>query len=352
MLTWRKDFMDGQQLGGHFSRRAFVRRVGSVSISAAGLVLLSGCNFLPSPTPHVPRVAFVFPRPMDAKIGTQIDAIRAGLLDYGYAEGRTIQIEWRFPASLTGDDLPAIIAELIAHPVDLIATSSTVPTQIAQRATSTIPIVGISIADPIGTGLVDTLARPGHNVTGVSSFNIGLSGKRVELLRRIAPDLTRIGYLYEPANASNVSNLNEVRQTAEKLGVTVRPVGLRSLDDLEPGMEEAARAGVEAFIVTSGNTVTASFSRSAALALRRGLATIGFERAFPEAGGLMSHGAEPLAIYRRSAYYVDRIMKGTRPADLPVELPTLFELVLNRTTAATLGVSLPPDVAVQVTDWL
>ena len=116
-------------------------------------------------------------------------------------------------------------------------------------------------------------------------------------------------------------------------------------------MEEAARAGVEAFMVTSGNLVTASFTRSAALALRYGLPTIGFERAFPEAGGLMSHGAEPLAIYRRSAYYVDRIMKGTRPADLPVELPTLFELALNRTTAATLGVSLPPDLAAQVTKW-
>ena len=344
--------MKGQRLDRHFSRRVFVSGVGSLGVSAAGLALLGGCNFLPSPAPHVPRVAFVFPRPLDAKIGTQIDAIRAGLLDYGYADGRTIQIEWRFGSSLTGDDLPAIIAELIALPVDLIATSSTIPTQVAQRATSTIPIVGISVADPVGTGLVENLARPGHNVTAVSSFNIGLSGKRVELLRRIAPDLNHIGFIYEPANVSNVVNLNEVRQAAEKLDVSVRPIGLGALSDLEPGVDEAARAGVDAIIVTSANLVTASFKRSAALSLRYGLPTIGFERAFPEAGGLMSDGAEPLAIYRRSGYYVDRIMKGTRPADLPVELPTLFELVLNRTTTAALGLSLPPDLAAEVSQWI
>jgi putative ABC transport system substrate-binding protein len=344
--------MHGQRLGGHFSRRAFVSGVGSLGVSGVGLALLGGCNFLPSPAPHVPRVAFVFPRPIDAKIGTQIEAIRAGLLDYGYADGRNIQIEWRFSASQTGDDLPAIMAELIALPVDLIAASSTIPTQIAQRATSTIPIVGVSVADPVGARLVDNLARPGHNVTAVSSFNIALSGKRVELLRRIVPDLTHVGYIYEPANVSNVVNLNEVRQAAETLGVTVRPIGLRVPDDLEPGVEEAARAGVKALIVTSANIVTAGFRRSAALALRYGLPSIGFERAFPEAGGLMSDGAEPLAIYRRSGYYVDRILKGTRPADLPAELPTLFELVLNSTTTRALGLSLPPEVAAQVSLWI
>jgi putative ABC transport system substrate-binding protein len=336
------------------SRRRVIGSLAGLGAAAAGVTLLSGCGLLHSQTPHVPRVGFVNPRPLDTRTETQIGAFRAGLQDYGYTDGRNIQIEWRFSASQSGDDVQAIIAELIALPVDLIATIGTPPTQIAKQATSTISILGVNVGDPVGTGLVESLARPGGNVTAVSSFNPALSGKRVELLRQIAPGLAHIGYVYNLSNTANAVNLDELRQAAGTLGVAVRPIALRTLDDLEPGIEGAAREGTAALIVANTGSIPPGdvYTRSAALALRHGLPSMGFDRGLPDAGGLMSDGAEVLAIFRRAGYYVDRILKGSRPADLPVEQPTVFEFVVNLKTAQALGLTIPPEVAAQVTDWV
>jgi putative tryptophan/tyrosine transport system substrate-binding protein len=242
--------------------------------------------------------------------------------------------------------------------VEVIATSSTPPTQMAKQATTTTPIVGIYVADPVSTGMVQSLARPGGNVTAISTSNPALSGKRVELLRQVAPGLARVGYVYNLGNAGNVANLNELRQAAELVGVSLRPIGLRTLDDLEPSVEEAARDGVRALIVASTGSIAPvdAYTRVATMGLQLGLPSMGFDRALPDSGGLMSDGPNVLAIYRRAGYYIDRIidriLKGIRPADLPVEQPTVFEVVVNVTTAQMLGLTIPPDVAAQVTEWV
>ena len=343
--------MQAQQSGRRVSRRAFVLSVGGIGAATAGLALVGGCGFLPSRQSHVPRLGFVFPRPMDARIGSQIDAFRAGLLDYGYVEGRNIQIEWRFSTGPTGDDLPDVFAALIALPVDLIAVSTIPVAQIAKQATSTIPIVGVAIGNPVEAGLVESLARPGRNITALSSSNAALSGKRLELLRHVVPDLRRIGFVYSPANDGNVVNLNEVRRAAEKVGVAVRPIGVGTVDDLEPGVEDAVQAGVEA-LFGGLNTFRDGIARSVAVELRYGLPTIGPDRTYPDARGLMSAGPDMFATYRRAGYYVDRILKGTNPGELPVEQPTAFEVVVNLTTAQALRLTIPSEMAAQVTDWV
>jgi putative tryptophan/tyrosine transport system substrate-binding protein len=340
--------MQAHSIAERLNRRRFIARLAAVGASAAGLTVLGGCGFLASPAPHVPRMGFVFPRPMDARIGTQIDAFRTGLLDYGYAEGRNIQIEWRFSTSPTHDNLPAVFAELIALPVDLIAVSFTPVAQIAKQATSTIPIIGVAIGNPVEVGLVESLARPGRNVTALSSSNSAFQGKRLELVRHVVPDLTHMGYLYSPGNDGNVVNLNEFRHAADKLGVAVRPIELRTLDDLEPGVAEAVQAGVEALYSASSS----GLARTVAVTLRHGLPNIGSDRTWPEAGGLMSAGSDMFAIYRRAGYYVDRILKGTSPSELPVEQPTEVEVVVNLTTAQALGLTIPPNMAAQVTAWV
>jgi putative ABC transport system substrate-binding protein len=338
-----------QAPGEGLRRRSLVAGLASV----AGIVLLGACARPVAPAP-VPRIGFVNPRPLDARTHVQIDTLVASLQAYGYVEGQNIQFVWRFSASETGDDVPNILAELLALPVDLVITVGTPPTQMAKQATSTVPILGVNVGDPVGTGLVESLARPGGNTTAVSSFNAALSAKRVELLRQLTPNVRRVGYLYNLANAANVANFNELRAAGAPLGVQVQPIGLHSLDELETSVEAAIVDGVEALVIANTGAIPPgqTYARAAGVAVRHHLPSVGFERAYAEAGGLISYGADNLALYRRAGYYVDRILKGTRPAELPVEQPTLFEVVVNNGTDRALGATIPPEVQVQVTEWV
>jgi putative ABC transport system substrate-binding protein len=339
---------------GRLSRRAFVGGLAGLGASAAGAVLVSGCGSWAQRVSHVPRIGFVYASPLDARAATRVDAFRAGLHDHGYNEDQNIHIEWRFSTSQTGDDIPSLVAELVALPVDVLATATTPPTQAAKKATRTIPIIGIYVGDPVATGLVDSLARPGGNVTAVSAFNPELSSKRLEFLRELLPALTHIGFVYNQGNPANVVNLNELQQAAGPVGIVVHPIGLRTLEDLEPGIEQAVRGGVDAIAMVATGSIPPSdvYIRSSELALRRRLPSIGPDRALPESGGLISAGVDVLSVYRRAGYYVDRVLKGARPLDLPVEQPTAFEVVLNRTTAQALGLTIPPAVAAQITEWV
>jgi putative ABC transport system substrate-binding protein len=329
------------------SRRAF-------AVSVAGLAVDCGCGLWPQRAQPIPRIGFVYPSPLDARATSRADAFRAGLQDQGYAENHNIHIEWRFSTSQTGDDIPAIVAELVALPVDVLATATTPPTQAAKEATHTIPVIGIYVGDPVATGLVNNLARPGANVTALSAFNPELSGKRLDLLRGLVPGIRRIGFVYNQANAANLLNLNELRATGDLLGVDVRAIPLRTLDDLEAGVLDAMRIRIEALVIaaTSAIPISELFTRSSALGLRLGLPTMGPDRGLPDSGGLISVGVDVLTVYRRAGYYVDRILKGSRAADLPVEQPTTFEVVLNRATGQALGLVIPPEVAAQVTEWV
>ncbi len=340
-------------VGGRLSRRAVVGGM-AVGVAAAGLALARERWPVWNEMPRMPRVGFTYSTPLDARAATRVEAFRAGLRDYGYAEEQNIQVLWRFSASQTGEDVESIIRELIDSNVDVLAISNTPPTQVAKRATSTIPIVGIYVGDPVALGLVDSLARPGGNVTALSAYNYGLMGKRLDLLRALAPGVTRVGFVFNLGNESNVANYDEFQQVAEAVGVTTLPIGLRTLDNLEPGLAEAVAGGIEAVVYTATGSIPPPqvFRSLLPMARQHRLPTLGFDRSVPDAGGLISVGVDILSVYRRAGYYVDRILKGSKPADLPVELPSVFEVVVNNATSQALGLTIPPEVAVQVTEWL
>jgi putative ABC transport system substrate-binding protein len=246
-----------------------------------------------------------------------------------------------------------MISDLLRLGVDLLVTGGTAATVTAKQATSTVPIVGLYLGDPVGTGLAQSLARPGANVTGLANGSTDITGKQLELLQKIEPTLRRVGYLYNPANAAHVTVLAQMSAVATASGLEVVPAPVPAISDLDAAFERAVAGGAEAFI-WSGFLQTPGDTRVAALALSHRLISLGSTGGdnYPAAGGLMSYGPDVVAIWRRAGYFVDRILKGAKPADLPVELPTTYDLIVNHTTAAALGVTIPDEVAQQVTTWI
>jgi putative ABC transport system substrate-binding protein len=265
-----------------------------------------------------------------------------------------IQVDWHYPAIETGADLPSLMTELVIGQPDVLLTAGTPATQAAKQTTSTIPIIGVYVADPIATGLVQSLAQPGGNVTALSSFNALLTGKRLELLQRISPGLRRIAFVYNVNNGGNVANWDNLQQVGATVGMSTVAIGLSTLDELEPKIEDAFRNGIGAIITAIAAPIRSLdvYMGVADLALGHHVPAMGFERLFAESRGLISYGADRPAIFRRAAYYLDRILGGSRPAELPVEQPTIFELVINQTTTEELGITFPDDVAAQVTEWV
>jgi putative ABC transport system substrate-binding protein len=288
-------------------------------------------------------------------------ALVAGLQDYGYVEGQTIQIDWRYhdPTMEAGADMAALMTELLARQPDIIVAGGTPASQAAQAATqkSGIPVVSVAAGDPVGTGLVQSLAHPGGNITGVSNFDTALHGKRLELLQELVRGLTRVGYAYNLGNAGNIADWEQLQKAATPVGVSLRPLTVSTLDDLEPAVESAVRDGVDAimlaiFSVAGARDSADTFTALADLCARHQLPSMGESRLFAENNGLIAYGSDPVALFRRAAYYVSRILAGVWPADLPVEQPTIFDLAVNRTTAEALGIAIPPEVAAQVTEWV
>ncbi|MFN8634318.1 MAG: ABC transporter substrate binding protein [Chloroflexota bacterium] len=330
-----------------FARRRFLW----ATLALAGAGLLVGCTLLPVSSPAAPKVARIgLLSPFGpAETGRWEEALRKGLADLGWVEGRNLIIEYRY-AQGRSDRLPELADDLVRQSVDVIVTSTSTDAIPAKRATGTIPIVMASPADPVASGLVESLAHPGGNVTGLSQIAPELAGKRLELLRAIRPRLSRIGVLWNPQGPSSMATWNEIQAPARELGIQIDSLEARSLDDLERVFQGTLGAGDEALVILPDPLFAVNMARTADLAAKAGLPSIFHLREFPDAGGLMSYGPDRTDMFRRAAAYVDKILKGTRPADLPIQQPTKFEFVVNLRVAQALGLSMPQAVLQQATE--
>jgi putative ABC transport system substrate-binding protein len=286
------------------------------------------------------RVGFLSP------IGAQmtIKVFREGMRDLGYVEGKDILIEYR-NAQGKYDRLSDLAAELVRLKVDVIVTSGGTPTALAaQRTTQTVPIVFVSVGDPVASGLVASLARPGGNLTGLTNFAPELSGKRLELFKEAFPNISRVAIIQNPANPAAPLLLKETQVVAQALGLQLQAIGVRTLKDLEKAFEVATTRGANALFVPPDPLISAHRQRIVELAAKSRLPAMYDNREIAESGGLMSYGPDRVAMFRRAAIYVDKILKGAKPADLPVEQPMKFEFVINLKTAKQIGLTIPPNV--------
>jgi putative ABC transport system substrate-binding protein len=298
------------------------------------------------PLAKIPRIGVLSAGPPGGSDPAAIEAFWQGLRDLGYVEGQTIVIEYRWAEGREERLLP-LAAELVGLPVDCIVAGTTRAVQAAQRATRTIPIVIAVSADPVASGFVASLARPGGNITGLSLMAPEVGGKRLEWLRDIRPGVSRVAVLWNPAQPGSGIELQGLEGAAQALGLQLYPLEVRTPDEFESAFTAMHREGADALLVLRDPLLLDRHHRDiAALALQHQLPAMYGWRAFVEAGGLMSYGPRVSDLFRRAAYYVDRIVKGTKPADLPVEQPTQFELVLNLKTAEALGLTMPPHLLV------
>jgi putative ABC transport system substrate-binding protein len=265
------------------------------------------------------------------------------LPEYGYVEGRNLRLEMRF-AEGRDDRYPALAAELVALPVDVIVTWGTPAALAAKQATTTIPIVMGSIADPVSVGVVSNLARPEGNITGFSSQNVDLEVKRLELLKELLPQLARVGILGNAANPFLDVVLKKLRPTADQMRIALELVEVYNSDQIEGALVRLDQARPDAVLVPSDNLLLTKRREIAAALARSKLPAAYAIREFATAGGLIVHGANLGVLFEHAAGYIDRILKGTRPADLPVQLATEFELIINLKAAAALGLTIPPTL--------
>jgi putative ABC transport system substrate-binding protein len=266
-----------------------------------------------------------------------------GLRDLGYVEGKNIQLTYR-SAEGKLDRLPALVAELVSLKIDIIVASSTTAAEAAKNATSSIPIVMTNVTDPVVTGLVASLARPGGNITGLSNMNAEYAGKRLELLKEINPKVSRVVVLWNSANPGTALNFKQTETAAQELRVHLQSLDIQNVDALERAFDAAIKDRAHALVPLSSPIVNIHFRRIVDFCAKNRLTAIYDRRDFVEAGGLMSYAPNRAEISRRAATYVDKILKGAKPADLPVERPTKFELVINLKTAKQIGLTIPPNV--------
>jgi putative ABC transport system substrate-binding protein len=291
---------------------------------------------------NVPRIGFlaiVSP----STISDRVEAFRQGLRELGYVEGKNIVIEWRF-AEGKADRLPGLAAELVRRKVDVIVTVGPLVTRSAKEATSTISIVMGQDTDPIGNGFVASLARPGGNITGLATLAPEISGKQLEFLKEIVPKLSRVAVVGTSTRPGNAEALRATELAAKALTVQLQYLEVRDPKDIETAFRAASKGRAEAVLVFGGPVISSHRTQIVDLAVKNRLPAI-YERAeFVDAGGLMFYGASITDLSRRAATYVDKILKGTKPADLPVEQPTKFEFVINLKAAKQIGLTIPPNV--------
>jgi putative ABC transport system substrate-binding protein len=287
----------------------------------------------------VPRIGWLGTDPAAHRREVLLQDLR----DLGYVEGRNIEIEYRF-AEGKMEQLPAVAAELVALNVDVIVAVSQPAVQAAQQATKTIPIVMFGVGDPVSTGLVANLARPGGNITGLSQLSPELSAKRLALLKEVIPKVSRVAVLLNPTNPSNAHQLRDTKAAAKALEVRLQLLEVHSPQHLESAFQAAAQGRAGALVTLDDLFIFTHRMRIVALAAKSRLPGMYGWPTFPEAGGLMSYGPDFRSMYRQAAIFVDKILRGARPADLPVEQPTKFELVINLKTAKALGLTIPPSL--------
>jgi putative ABC transport system substrate-binding protein len=274
------------------------------------------------------------------------EAFRQGLRELGYVEGKNIVVERRY-AEGKQDRLSALAAELVRLKIDIIATGSPSATRSAKQATSTIPIVMLADDDPVGSGFVASLARPGGNITGLATLAPELSGKRLELLKEIIPKLSRVAVLGTSTIPGNAESLRETELAAGAFSVKVQYVDIRGPKDIEASFRAAGKDRADGVLVLQSPVINSQRTHFADLAVKYRLPAIFPQSEFVEGGGLMYYGANTADLFRRAATYVDKILKGAKPADLPVERPTKFELIVNLKAAKQIGLTIPPNVLVR-----
>jgi putative ABC transport system substrate-binding protein len=273
----------------------------------------------------------------------RIAAFLDGLQQLGWTDGRNVKIDYRWPAG-DADKSRKYAAELVALAPDIILAFGSANMTSLLQATRTVPIVFVAVPDPVGAGYVDSLSRPGGNATGFMTFEYSMGGKWLEVLKEIAPGVTRVAVLRDPAITSGVGQWGAIQSAAPSLGVEVNPINVSDAGDIERAVTAFARSSNGGLIVTASGLTIAHRDLINTLAARHKLPAVYFERLFVAAGGLISYGSVVVDQSRRAASYVDRILKGEKPADLPVQAPTKFELVINLKTAKALGLTVPPSL--------
>jgi putative ABC transport system substrate-binding protein len=275
-----------------------------------------------------------------------LDTFRAGLLDFGYVEGKNVSIEVRNAAG-HNDQLPALAAELLQHKVEVILAVNTPAAKAAAKATKTVPIVIMRVADPVKAGLIASLAHPGGNVTGMSFMPGELAAKGVEMLRETIPTVSRVAALYRGDNPGAVLSIDETERRCAQLGLSFLRLPVRDPGEFAGAFDQAAAARSEAMVVMDDGAMTKQRGEVLDLARRHSLPVVSSYRDFVAAGGLFAAGPKLPALYRRGGYFVDRLLKGVPASDLPVEQPTTFDLVVNLKTAKALGLTIPRSVLIR-----
>ena len=293
----------------------------------------------------IPRIGYLSVVSLSA-ISARIEAFRQGLRELGYVEGKNIVIEWR-SAEGKPDRLPALAAELVRLKVDIIVSAGPISTHAAKEATVTIPIVMAQDPDPVGNGFVASLARPGGNITGLATLAPELSGKRLELLKETIPKLSRVAVLGSSTSSGYAQMLKEIELAAKAFGVKLQYLDVLGAKDIEPVFRAATKGRAHVVLVLANPVATSQRTQIVGLAAKSRLPAIYYATEFVEDGGLMFYGASYIDLYRRAATYVDKILKGRTPADLPVEQPMKFEFVINLNAAKQIGLTIPPNVLVR-----
>jgi len=293
----------------------------------------------------IPRVAHVLASSSTA-VPARTEAFRQGLRELAYVEGKNIVVEWR-SADGKLERLPALLAEVVRLKVDVIVSGGPESTRAAKEATSTIPIVMAQDTDPVANGFVASLARPGGNITGLSNFAPELSGKRLELLKETVPKLSRVTVLGTSSGPGNAQSLKEIELAAKAFNVKVQYLDVLSPNDIETSFRAASKGLAEGLLTLPSPILTSNRTRVVELAVKNRLAAIYNNTLYAEAGGLMFYGVNILDLDRRAATFVDKILKGRTPADLPVEQPMKFEFIINLKAAKQIGLTIPPNVLVR-----
>jgi putative tryptophan/tyrosine transport system substrate-binding protein len=330
------------------TRRQLVQGAGAV-----GVGLLAGCGRLPGqvqPPLSPRRVGYLMSELQDLTVGP-FRGFREGLGEHGLVEGRHVVL---VPRSAEGelDRLPGLAGELAQLPVDVIVTSGERATRAARDATSVLPIVMVITSDPVQAGFITSLARPGGNVTGFAGLGRALTGKRLQLLQDTVPGLSKVAVLWNDSNPTVAANFATTKVAAQALGLLVQSLAVRAADDLESAFDAAVRERSGALLVLEDPLLGTHADRVVALAARSRLPAIYTVRTFINQGGLMAYTPPLMEGYRRAAAYVDKILKGASPADLPVEQPMTFDFVINLRTAEALDLTIPPHVLLQATELI
>jgi putative ABC transport system substrate-binding protein len=289
---------------------------------------------------RIPRIGFLSVR---AGVESREEAFRHGLRELGYIEGQNLIVEWRF-AKGQANRLPELASELVQLKLDVIVTAGTEATQAAKNATGAIPVVQTGTSDPVGSGFIASLSRPGGSLTGLSLDAPGLGGKRLEILKESFPKVSRIAVLYGRASPSSKVIMAETEQAAQALKVQLQPLGVEAAKELESAFSAMTRERAEALVKLPSALLTSFRKQIVELATKSRLPAMYEDRIIVEDGGLMSYGPDITDLYRRSTMFVDKILKGAKPGDLPVEQPTKFEFIINLKAAKQIGLTIPPNV--------